>query len=56
MQWLKALPRKESKDKKPLREKNKLGGHKARTGDAIPLMPIGVAADMGFGIMAGCLP
>ena len=47
MQWLKALPNKKSKDKKPLMEKNELGGHKARTGDAIPLMPIGKAADMG---------
>ena len=48
MQWLKALPKKKSKDRKPLREKNERGGHKARNGDAVPLMPIGVAADMGF--------
>ena len=48
MQWLKALPKKKSKDRKPLKKKNERGGHKARNGDAIPLMPIGVAADMGF--------
>ena len=48
MQWLKRLPSKKSYDKKLVMEKHQLGGHKARTGDAVPLMPIGTAADMGF--------
>ena len=48
MQWLKELPDKSPKKKNHYFKKIGPGGHKARTGDDIPLMPIGKAADMGW--------
>ena len=48
MQWLKELPDKSPTKKNHYFKKTGPGGHKARTGDDIPIMPIGKAADMGW--------